>query len=70
LRSLMLVSTELLIGVYFFNMLAGLDLNHNTRTLNTSGSISQSIYCYMTEYYDPALINLIQRVKIHARNQF
>jgi hypothetical protein len=41
----MLESTELLIGVYFFNMLASLDLNHNTLTLNTSGSISQSIYC-------------------------
>jgi hypothetical protein len=41
----MLESTELLIGVYFFNMLASLDLNHNTLTLNTSGSILQSIYC-------------------------
>jgi hypothetical protein len=39
LRSLLLVPTELLIGVYFFNMLASIDLNHNTLTQKTSGII-------------------------------
>ena len=66
----MLVSTEGFIAVGFFNIPAGLDLNNNMLTLNTSVTISLSIYYYMTGYHDLALINLIQRVKIHSRNQF
>jgi hypothetical protein len=66
----MLVSTEGFIAVGFFNIPAGLDLNNNMLTLNTSVTISLSIYCYMTGYRDLVLIDLIQRVKIHARNQF
>lgn len=64
----MLEPTGLHIGVYFFNMLASLDLNHNTLTLNTSVTISQTLY-YIIEYDDQEFIDLIQGVKVHTRNQ-
>jgi hypothetical protein len=64
----MLVSIEGFIAVGFFNIPAGLDLNNNTLTSNTSVTISLSIY-YITEYHDTACINLIHGVKIHVRYQ-
>ena len=64
----MLVSKEGFIAVGFFNIPAGLDLNNNRLTLNTSVTISQTLY-YIIEYHDQEFIDLIQGVKVHTRNQ-
>ena len=51
----MLVSTEGFIAVGFFNIPAGLDLNNNMLSLNTSVTISLFIYWDMTGYRDPSI---------------
>jgi hypothetical protein len=63
----MLVSIEGFIAVCFFNIPAGLDLNNNRLTLNTSVTISQTLY-YITEYHDLPFIHLKHGIKIHTRN--